>query len=158
MSPLSKRFVTLVLHTILIAFGRCAMAFGSFFPLGAGPNSGATGLSADGSTICGAGEAGLYWDEQRQVHLISSTSAAFGISGDGQRIVGVAPPGNAFLYSVGQAVEIISQGQANGISRDSEVVVGTDRVGNAFKWSRQSGKRLLTNALATLEHVLLTAR
>lgn len=142
----SSKLPVFFLQLIMAATSAHSLAFGSFVPLGAG--SGATDLSTDGRTICGAGGAGQYWDDQRRIHLISGTDTAFGVSGDGRLIVGEASPPNAFLYTIEGAFEIIGSGRANGVSRDGLVVVGMDKAGKAFKWTRQFGKRILADAIS----------
>ena len=137
------------------------------------PTSAALGLNSDGSVVAGGMTSGQVGRAFRRVGSgplqdlgvlpNESHSIAYGVSGDGNTVVGASEhavqggvSGQAFRWTQGGGMQGLGylrpsgySSQAYGISRDGSTIVGTSQSGSAFdpleafRWTQSSGMQLL---------------
>jgi probable HAF family extracellular repeat protein len=132
-----------------------------FSGVGAAPGggqSGAIGVSADGSTVVGnfgsQGSSGAFrWTRAGGLQVLGGfnepgqSAYALGISGDGATVVGVSyVPDGAFRWTQGQGPQLLPAANAYATSFDGSVVVGeayNDCGTTAYRWTASTGVVLL---------------
>ncbi len=123
-------------------------------------NSGANGVSADGSLVVGQfappkfGDLAIIWPEGGSPQVIGFpplSSVAKGVSADGSVVVGKTGS-DAFRWTQTGGLELLgllpgsSSSSASGVSADGSLIVGQSG-GEAFLWSNSQGMQSLTDVL-----------